>query len=175
MFGRENRARGSGPLTVLTFEVAFELAFVVAVAGCSGTGDGSTSTRSSLNEPAAPGSGRTIGHVGNQASGIDAIPDWDAAAQRVREQIDPRLPRPLPAPKDACAAMLDAAVRHYSSTEGPRSPAVTAIERTRAADERACAAETSPAAATCVTILLGESAGEYPWLVDQCTRAFPRA
>ena len=166
MLHHENRSGSPGRLVVVA---AF------ALTACSGTGDGSTGTRSPRSEPAAPGSGRTIGHVGNQASGIDAIPDWDAAALRVREQIDPRLPRPLPAPKDACAAMLDAAVRHYAATEGQGSPAVVAIERSRAADERACTVDTSPAAATCVTILLGESAGEYPWLVDQCSRAFPRA
>jgi hypothetical protein len=166
MLRRENRAASRPAFGVLT---------LFGVLACSGAGDGARSATAGLAEPAAPGSGRTIGHVGNQASGIDAIPDWDAAALRVREQIDPRLPRPLPAPKDACAAMLDAAVRYYASTEGDRSPAVVAIERTRTADERACAADTSPAAATCVTILLGESAGEYPWLVDQCTRAFPRA
>lgn len=169
MLRRENRTASPRRVVVLT---------VLAFVACSGAGDGTTGTQSPRSEPAAdgtPGSGRTIGQVGNQASGIDAIPDWDAAALRIREQIDPRLPRPLPAPKDACAAMLDAAQRYYTATEGAGSPAVVAIERTRAADERACAADTTPAAATCVTILLGESAGEYPWLVDQCSRAFPRA
>lgn len=169
MFDAENRrGRWRGAL------VACLTAAIVATA-CSGTGDGTSGTREPPTVPSAPGSGRAglAGQVGNQASGIDAMPDWNAAALRVREQISPRLPDPLPAPTTACRSMLDAALQFYTRTEGEASKAATTIERTRAADERACTAETSPAAATCVTILLEASAGEYPWLVDQCSRAFP--
>jgi hypothetical protein len=119
--------------------------------------------------------GAPVGRVGNEARGIDAMPDWNAEAERVREHIENRLPDPLPSPARACARMLDAADRFYRVTEGEASSAVAAFSRAREADERACAAETSPAAAACVAILLEEQAGEYAWLIDQCSRAFPKS
>jgi hypothetical protein len=177
MPGAENRVRGrvraSGEVRTLARVVALA-ACALAACSCSGTPEGSNGTRSPFEGPGAPGE-RDIGRIGNQASGIDAMPDWDAAARRVHDDVAPRLPDPLPPVGDACTGMLDAARRFYVDTEGERSRAVEAIEAARTADERACAAETSAAAAACVTILLGESAGEYPWLLDQCTRAFPKA
>jgi len=168
MPGAENRAcrRARGLLLIVS---------VVAACSCSGTPEGTNGTRSPFEGPGAPGVERGIGHVGNQASGIDAMPDWDAAARRLKEDVAPRLPDPLPPVGQACAQMLDAAKRFYVDTEGEGSRAVAAVGAARTADERACAAETSAAAAACVTILLGESAGEYPWLLDQCSRAFPKA
>lgn len=143
--------------------------------GCSQPSDGTTNTRA----PARPGQGaleqpgQVLGRVGNQASGVDAQPDFDAFALRIREKVGPRLPRPLPPPATACRAMLDAALSFYRATQGEGSGAAAAIERGRVGDEAACKAETSPAAASCVAILLSDQAGEYPWLVDQCSRAFP--
>ena len=168
MPGAENRACRRA-------RVFAPVACIVAACSCSGTPEGSNGTRSPFAGPGAPGAERRIGNVGNQASGIEAMPDWDAAARRVKDDVEPRLPDPLPPVGQACAQMLDAAKRFYVDTEGEGTRAVRAIGAARAADERACAAETSAAAAACVTILLGESAGEYPWLLDQCSRAFPKA
>jgi hypothetical protein len=73
--------------------------------------------------------------------------------------------------------MLAAADRFYRAAErgnpGARS-AVARLRATRAHDLESCIRETSPAAATCVAILLAGSDAEAPWLIDQCSRAFPR-
>ncbi len=167
MLGREYRA---GTLAACGLSLALSLPV-----GCSQPTETTTTTRA----PALPGQGgleqpgQVLGHVGNQASGIDAQPDFDAFALRIRENVGPRLPDPLPAAATACRDMLEAAVSFYRETEGAGSSAVGAIERGRADDEAACKAQTSPAAAACVAILLSDQAGEYPWLVDQCSRAFP--
>jgi hypothetical protein len=150
------------------------LSLLLSAAACSQPTESSTSTRAPAEAPVGPEAvGQVLGHVGNQASGIDAQPDFDAFALRLQETVGPRLPATLPAPKAACRAMLDAALDFYEATEGEGSTAVAAIERARGADERRCVVETSPAAATCVAILLSDQAGEYAWLVDQCSRAFP--
>jgi hypothetical protein len=70
--------------------------------------------------------------------------------------------------------MLDAAVGYYENTERDASSQITALQATRAEDLAACTRETSPAAAVCTSILLRDVAGEFPWLLDQCSRAFPR-
>jgi hypothetical protein len=73
--------------------------------------------------------------------------------------------------------MLDAAAAMYGRTEGSTDGAaqVQRLHATRERDLAACEAETSPQAAVCVALLLTEEAGEWPWLLDQCARAFPRA
>jgi hypothetical protein len=116
-----------------------------------------------------------IGHVGNQVRGIEAIPDYDAEAERLRARVERHLPRPLPSPEAACTSMLDGAREHYVGVEGEGSTAARTLAATRAADLDACVAETSPAAAACVAVLIANNEGEYPWLLDQCSRAFPRA
>ena len=167
MLGREYRA---GTLPACGLSLCLSVS-----AACSQPTENTTTTRA----PALPGQGaleqpgQVLGRVGNQASGIDAQPDFDAFALRIREKVGPRLPDPLPPPATACRDMLDAALTFYRQTEGEGSTALARIERVRAGDEAACKAETSPAAAACVAILLSDQAGEYPWLVDQCTRAFP--
>jgi len=107
--------------------------------------------------------------------GIDAIPDYDQEAQALRDRVLPRLPDPLPEARPACVAMLDAARQFYVDTEGEASTAVKTMEATRQADLRACEERTEPAAAACVAVLMAQSEGEYPWVLDQCSRAFPRA
>lgn len=91
--------------------------------------------------------------------------------------MTPRLPEPLPVDrKQACAAMFAAADALYAGIE-PESAvpggAPTLLLASRAADQAACERDTSPRAAACVTVLLGDRNAELPWLLDQCSRAFP--
>ncbi len=116
-----------------------------------------------------------IGHVGNEVRGIEAMPDYDAEAERLRKRVERYLPRPLPSPEAACTSMLDGAREYYAGVDGKDSTAVATIAATRAADLDACMAQTSPAAAACVAVMIANNEGEYPWLLDQCSRAFPRA
>jgi len=110
--------------------------------------------------------------------GVRDQPDYDAEAARLREQVRPRLPDPLPTDaRQACLRMLDAAEAFYSEVEQDEKARQQTIEWLRASREedlQACVAETSPAAAACVTALLGDRDTELPWLLDQCSRAFPR-
>jgi len=110
-------------------------------------------------------------------SGADNQPDWNDLARQTKEMVGPRLPDPLPTDQAAtCAKMLDAALTFYDATEA--DPLHKAARReellaTREADQKACEAQTSISAALCVTLLLGDKNAEFPWLLDQCTRAFP--
>jgi hypothetical protein len=113
--------------------------------------------------------------VGNQVEGIEALPDYDREALQTRARVEDRLPDPLPGSSPACTAMLDAAEAHYARIEGNDARPVQTLRGTRQRDLTACTQQTSAAAATCVKILLSEDAGEYPWLLDQCSRAFPRS
>jgi hypothetical protein len=110
---------------------------------------------------------------------MDTVPDWDALARDLRVRVDPRLPNPLPTDLEAaCARMLDEALAFYVETEiNPEHQRRLRAQMasTRDADFEACVKETSVAAATCVTILLGDRNAEFPWLLDQCSRAYPRA
>ncbi|HWB78407.1 MAG TPA: hypothetical protein VG755_25755 [Nannocystaceae bacterium] len=118
--------------------------------------------------------GRVL-NVGNPSRGLGDQPDYDREARALRERIAPRLPDPLPSAHDACAAMLTAAVELYVVTEVDATEQRAALRATHDADLRACEAETSPAAASCVQLLLDDQGGEWPWLLDQCSRAFPRS
>jgi hypothetical protein len=121
----------------------------------------------------APGRARTL-RVGNPSRGVDDQPDYDAMARELRSRIAARLPDPLPTVAEACRDMLGAAATSYAAPEG-EAPAADAVVRAVVdADRSGCERETSPAAATCVAMLLREAAGEYPWLLDQCSRAFPK-
>ena len=111
--------------------------------------------------------------VGNQAAGVDDQPDYDRAALAIREKVQDRLPDPLPSPKAACVTMYDAAIAAYTKAEGATSPPVKLLHKTRAAGVEACEADTTPAAASCVAVLAALEGGEFPWLLDQCSRAFP--
>ena len=64
---------------------------------------------------------------------------------------------------------------YYAQTERDASPQLAALKATHDSELAACVAETSAAAASCVALLAREQAGEYPWLLDQCSRAFPRS
>lgn len=118
--------------------------------------------------------------VGNQAGGIDDMPDYELEAQQVRDAVVDRLPDPLPQADAACATMLKAVHRHYVDQDGEQAQSVEVLEQTRDADLVACRERTTPAAAACVTVLMHEQQQayepvEYPKLLDQCTRAFPRS
>ena len=149
---------------------------VALMLGCSGRGEGAPS---GTQRPAGVGNSRSfspfsgIGHVGNQVGGIDAIPDYDAEAQALRTRVEPQLPDPLPSPKAACVTMLDAARQFYVDTEAEGSRAVTTMAATRPADLKACIETTGSAAAACVAVLMAQNEGEFPRVLDQCSRAFP--
>jgi hypothetical protein len=148
---------------------------LVGVAGCSGRGDGTTGGPSRRASGLVSPWADTIDTVGNQVPGIEAMPDYDAAAEQLRARVEALLPRPLPSPQAACTSMLDNARQYYVDVEGEGSSAAQTMAATRKADLDACMVETSPAAAACVAVLMRKSEGEYPWLLDQCSRAFPRA
>lgn len=147
----------------------------VVLAGCSGRGDGTTGGAQPPGRRHGPVSPWKdgIGQVGNAVRGIDAMPDYDAEARYLRERVEPQLPEPLPSPKAACVSMLDQARQYYEGTEGEASTAVRTMTATRAVDLTACVEETSPAAAACVAVLMRHNEGEFPWVLDQCSRAFP--
>lgn len=153
----------------------------ILVAACTPAPDRSSAppTRSSAPEPAvpAPPAGRT---ANNDLRGFANQPDYDAEATLLKGHVTPRLPEPLPADrKQACAGMFAAADALYRDIE-PAGPEVAAqvgalklLQATRVADQAACERDTSVQAAACVTVLLGDRDAELPWLLDQCSRAFP--
>ncbi|MCX4241722.1 hypothetical protein [Paraliomyxa miuraensis] len=152
-------------------------ATLLLASGCPGRTDGPAGD---AQPPAGEGHGLVspwkdgIGNVGNQVRGIEAMPDYDAEARHLRARVVRQLPEPLPSPKAACVSMLDGARQYYVDTEGEESSAVRTMEATRTADLAACVDETSPAAAACVAVLMGRNEGEFPWVLDQCSRAFPQ-
>ena len=107
--------------------------------------------------------------------GIEAIPDYDEQAQSLRDRVQPMLPDPLPAPLPACVSMLDAARQYYDDTEGIYASSTKTMVATRSKDLADCQTHTSPAAAACVAVLMTKREGEFPWVLDQCSRAFPRS
>ncbi len=132
---------------------------------------GSNPGRSGLSAPAKPGVGSI--RVGNQVKGVEAQPDYDAEAEEIRHAVDGALPDPLPSVKAACNTMFDAAIAMYRRVDGDGARSVTLLEATRDADQLACEEETSAAAAACVAVLITRDGGEFAWLLDQCSRAFP--
>jgi hypothetical protein len=126
--------------------------------------------------PAAAPSGPTR-TANNDARGAGVQPDYAGEAALLREMIVPILPDPLPGDRrTACTAMLDAAATFYGTIEaeaGPRTQLLADLQSTRAADLAACERETSVRAATCVQLRLADRDTELPWLIDQCSRAFP--
>jgi len=161
--GRESFST-SAPMLALT------LALVPA---CTCTcGDDSATRSPSEGQPEAE---ERVLNVGNPARGLDAQPDYDGQARSLRKDVLPRLPDPLPDAATACAQMLEAVAEHYARTEGDTAPQLEVLKATRAHEQEACTTETSAAAASCVALLAREEAGEFPWLLDQCSRAFPRS
>ncbi len=148
---------------------------VVALLGSSCANDAASShapaRRDSKPSVAKPGHGSI--RVGNQAKGVESQPDYDREAEQIRAQVAGKLPEPLPSPRGACNTMFDAAIAAYRRTDGPAARSVELLEATRADDLEACERETSAAAAACVAVLITQDGGEFPWLLDQCSRAFP--
>ncbi len=143
------------------------LVTAAAVSGCIRDNNGG-------NTPAA----QLQAKVGNNdPRGVDDQPDWDQQATELKQRVEPRMPSPLPTDKQAvCEAMLDEALAFYKSVEGDeaqRNARVAQLEQTRARDLEGCMSETSIAAAVCVKILLGDRDSELPWVLDQCSRAYP--
>jgi len=124
--------------------------------------------------PPPPGSPRT---ANNDARGAGIQPDYDGEAVLLREAVLPRLPDPLPADRrTACAAMLDAAASFYADIEAeaaPRAQLQAELRTTRETELIACERETSVRTASCVRLRLADRDAELPWLLDQCSRAFP--
>ncbi len=140
---------------------------------CSCNGDGTSRVPSGPKQPQEAGE-QTL-PVGNPARGYEAQPDYDAQAAELRVRVAPRLPDPLPPVHEACTQMFDAAAAYYGRSEPKAESPVKALAASHAADLAACERETSPAAARCVALLVAEDVGELPWLLDQCSRAFPLA
>ena len=115
--------------------------------------------------------------------GVGDQPNYDAEANQLKHTILGRLPQPMPADtpenrRAACSAMLDEARAFYAEVERDASSAARvdkALADTRAADLEACARETSVSAANCARVRLEDRDTELPWLLDQCSRAFPAA
>ena len=111
------------------------------------------------------------------ARGAGMQPDYAGEAATLREQMLARLPTPTPTDRRAaCTGMLDAAAAFYGSIEAaaePRSKLLADLEATRPDDQTRCERDTSVRAATCVQLRLQDRDAELPWLLDQCTRAFP--
>jgi len=127
--------------------------------------------------PAAPQPAAPTRTANNDARSAGVQPDYDGEAVLLREQVLPRLPDPLPADRrSACTAMLDAAATFYGEIEAeaaPRAQLQAELKATREAELLACERETSVRAASCVRLRLGDRDAELPWLLDQCSRAFP--
>jgi hypothetical protein len=148
------------------------VALVLGLFAACTCGDGSASTSPSPGTP--EGEVRTL-NVGNPARGLDAQPDYDGQAKELRKDVQPRLPDPLPDAATACTQMLEAVAEFYAKTERDAAPQLEVLKAIRDAELKACTHQTSAAAASCVALLAREQAGEYPWLLDQCSRAFPRS
>ncbi len=126
----------------------------------------------------APASDTMQARVANDdPGGADDQPDWEQQARELKQRVDSRMPETLPTDKRAaCTAMLQAASEFYAAVETDatqRAAQQAQLDQTRAADIDGCVRETSVAAAVCVTLLLGDRDSEFPWLLDQCSRAYP--
>ena len=116
--------------------------------------------------------------IGNDdPRGVDTQPDWDAQASELKQRVGPRMPDPLPTDKRAaCGEMLDAARAFYVSVEHnvqQKRAREAEFDGTRESDLEACERGSSMAAVACTTVLLGDRDSEFPWLLDQCSRAYP--
>lgn len=142
---------------------------------------GLTSTaciRDSNNGGKTPSNPKIDSRVGNNdPRGVDDQPDWESQARELKQRVDSRMPNELPTDKQAvCEAMLDEALAFYIAVEGDadqRAERMAQLQHTRERDLAGCMRETSIAAAVCVTLLLRDRDSEFPWLLDQCTRAYP--
>lgn len=135
-------------------------------------------TRTSEDGPAAPASAPppAVVRVGNQVPGVETQPDFDGSARALRDRIAPHVDAAHPSDAtQACRAMLDAVASHYAKRDTRGVDAVRHVASVRSQEEAACASETSAEAVACVTWLLEEEPEtEFPWALDQCSRAYPR-
>lgn len=133
-------------------------------------------TRATSAEVAAPGL-RTPNH---DPSGAGNQPDWDGMARALRASVGPELTVRAGAPMGPlCETMMRDALAFYAEVDGGKDASagtsVAILRETLDADRAACEAELSPQAAQCVSLELARRRAEFPWLVDQCARAFPRS
>jgi len=126
----------------------------------------------------APAPVPTTAHVANpDVRGFTDQPDYNRQALTIRTRVGPKLPAKMPSVDDACGAMLTEAAAFYRAVESEvaiREQVDGHLTATHDQELARCKAQLSPDAALCVTLLLEERDTEYPWLVDQCIRAFPR-
>jgi hypothetical protein len=155
-----------------------QAAFAIALAVLPLTLVPSACIRDSNNggkNPTAPKLDSRVGN--NDPRGVDDQPDWERQASELKQRVDSRMPSVLPTDKRlACEAMLDEALSFYIAVEGDadqRAERMAQLQQTRERDLAGCIRETSIAAAVCVTLLLRDRDSEFPWLLDQCTRAYP--
>lgn len=151
-------------------------AVVLVVASCARPGEpgaGGVDQGGGAGEGARPR--QRVLEVGNPSRGADQQPDYEGLASALRQRVVDRLPNPLPPVATACKTMLDAAVASYGRSEVDASDVVARLATTRDADLTSCTRTTSPSAASCVAIVLGDEGGEWPWVLDQCLRAFPKS
>lgn len=81
-------------------------------------------------------------------------------------------------PRVMCERLLRETRVFYGSidaAEEGKSSAKTQLSQTIVSDVNGCAEELSLKAISCVSESLRERRAEFPWLVDQCARAFPKA
>lgn len=153
-------------------------ALLLALASACATPPESNAPPSQTPQPATPAPVATR-TANNDARGAGMQPDYNGEAEALRQQITPRLPEPLPGDRRAaCTAMLDATVAFYSDIEpdpAARAQLLADLQATRVTDLSHCEQTTSVRAATCVQLRLADRDAEFPWLLDQCTRAFPDA
>lgn len=189
--------RGGRPLAPLRiFALALAAVGVCGLAACSADGRRSdTAVESGAaqsprgKDVRAPGPLRTPNADPNSARNL---PDWQARARALRERVEPELTVTDDAPLGPlCDQMMRDAEAFYVALEGApmvkpggQVPATSAADgptpaaqfrQTREADRAACERELSPRAAQCVSLQLARRTAEFPWWVDQCARAFPRA
>ncbi len=153
---------------------AAPLLLVLALAACTTPAEVSTPPSPARADPPPAQPART---ANNDARGAGTQPDYDGEAVLRREPLAPRMPSPAPTDRRAaCTAMFDAAAAFYGDIEpepAPRAQLLADLQSTRAAALSRCERETRVRAATCVQLRLADRDAELPWLLDQCTRAFP--
>lgn len=111
-------------------------------------------------------------------NGADNQPDWDAMAATLRARLAPTLKVGDGAdPREMCARLLQEANEFYATLdrggEGTAS-AQSQLSQTMSRDVEGCVTQLSTYAIACVSASLREQRAEFPWLVDQCARAFPK-
>ena len=174
--GASDPSRSRGTPRALSWAALFAvLPLVACVGGCRHDDVG---IKGNNPQPRQPGQEPAETKVGNgDPSGVDNQPDWNTMADELRGRVGPRLPDPLPPSREAaCQGMLDAALRFYRATEpneDRQGDRVAELTASRERDIAACVESTSVEAAACVTVLLSDRDSEFPWLLDQCMRAYP--